>query len=196
MDQFVTPAFDSVALFVEHIKRNIADFGGDPEEVDLWAKEGAQAEYVYDLRKMTIHDCVVLLAKLKTGASLTDGEACQLYDFSLFLKATVAPHQYTYPEADQPIVEKWVEELGLRELYPSDWDWWDILDDIQSVAYYNAWAKKHYDFCRDESTGQATPAQNKLAGRYLSALTTIAKIAGTDKRTPAEVVQAFLNKEG
>jgi hypothetical protein len=191
VDLFITPAIESLDEFIEYADQNLAYRGITKKR---WRSAAEEATVVYDLRRMTIHDCTRYLAELKSGRTLTDDQACELFEFSRFLEEAVAPHQYSYPEVSKATVEKWLDELDLRKLYPKNYDWQDILDNVKSVAYHNVWSKKHYDFCKDVQTGQATSAQNKLAGRYLSALCTIAQIAGPDRKTVPEIVDTVLKK--
>lgn len=190
-DQFVSPAFEDPLRLAEFASQ-------DPilgeEGKEAWAAAAAQATYTYDLRRAAIHNCIVSLAELKRGKSLNDDQACDLHNFSEFLTATVAPQQFHYPEIDENIIQKWISELGLSLLYPSKYDWQDILGNVQSVAFYNAWAKRNLGFVIDKPAASATPEQNQLAGRYLSALCMLAEIAGPRKKTPAVIIQRFYEK--
>jgi hypothetical protein len=191
IDQFVTPAFASAADFADDACKILRDWGISREG---WESLATDASYVYDLRRWTIHACVEYLAQLKRGVSLTNEQACELHEFTGFLEATVAFQQYNYELLNQAVVEQWIHELDLRSMYPPGYDWQDIVDACRSTVYYNAWSKKHYDFSADLETGRATPAQNKLIGRFISRECILANIAGPGKSTPAEIVETFFKK--
>jgi hypothetical protein len=188
-DLFATPPFKDMATFVNYLTTHNVD---DRVTKEQWESYATHAERVYDVRSGTIDNAVGYIAELKQGTTLTDEQACELHEFVKFLDATVGFLDNDYDLVNQQVIEKWIDELELRKLYPNSHDWEDILDDCKSTVYYNAWSKKHERYFLVEETGKATPEQNKLMGFYLSAVCTIANISSPGKNTPAEIVERFV----
>ncbi len=180
-DQFVSPTFAT------------------PEGVAIALDDGSTAEEclkaaerrVYDMRREVIHDATKLLADLKLGKTLRVKEMILLDGVLSFLKATVAPHQRSYPELSDEIINEWIVELGLRKKYP-DYDNYDILNDCAVYpAIEEAPQRRRIPDSFREPRKRPTVSQNRLAGHYVSKLALIANIAGPGKATPEEVVERF-----
>lgn len=190
IDMFITPALS----LVEYGQLMRGTYN-DEDHPEYWMREGRETQHEYDMRRWSIHTCLRLMAELKAGRSITDEEACQLYKFREFLRGTVAPQQFEYSLINEEGMDKWIDELGLRKLYDEDYDWQDILDNCESRAYFNAWARTHYSWYEDDDeTIPTTPEQLKLAGRYLSAMCNIAQIGGPGKVSPKDIVRRFIGK--
>lgn len=191
VDQFVTPAFASLIDFGHYTFKEFSRYF-TKSSPGYWAIAARTSKFVYDMRSKTVKRCLSYIEQLKQGITLTDEQAIELYEFTQFLDATVADHQYTHPGMEDETCEKWIDEFGIRGNYNPDWTWEDsIWESICSRVYYNAWSKKHYDFCQDESTGQASREENIIAGRYLSAMCSVAGLDGI--RPPEAIVLKFLN---
>ncbi len=183
IDQFISPAFTSP----ECVARALG--GGTAEECQETAER-----HVYDMRREVIWEAAKLLSDLKLGKTLKVAEMTLLDRVLSFLYATVAPHQWDYPEISDEVVDGWISELGLRKKYPG----YDDYDILTSCAVYPA-IQEASQRCRipnvfDEPRKRLWVSQNKLAGRYVSKLALIANIVGSDKNTPEEVVERFCKK--
>lgn len=189
VNQFVSPPFSTPVELGKYAAKEWKELSAD------WRKSARTTKDVYRMTKDERHRGTYLLAKMKRGEPLTDDEACEVYEFWRFLRATVADHQHDYKGTSQKVVDGWIAELGMRDQFPENWDYWDILDH----ASWESFQKTHHfraypDAPRlDDGTTRSTPEQcAKLVGRYVSVLAMIARIAGPKKRTPVEIVNAFL----
>ncbi len=190
IDRFVSPAFATPEDFAAYMA--VFDPQGDAgATLAFWLAVAPRAQYVYDLRRVVIHDCVHMMAELKSGRGLNDNQACVLYEFYEFLRVAVPFPEQSFPELNPEMIQQWISDLNIRRLYSDQYDWQDILDNVRCVAFYDAWSKRQYKHYRNLETVRATPEQNKLAGRYLSALCVVTNIAGTGKSSPVEIVEKF-----
>ncbi|MES3004749.1 MAG: hypothetical protein V4690_01400 [Patescibacteria group bacterium] len=160
-----------------------------------WMQWAQNTEHVFDLRRVTIRKRLSYLTELKSGRSLTDPQAIELYELYRFLHGTVAPHQYEYPEIGRQVIERWLTEMDMRSRYPEGWDCLDILNDrVVYCTLHNPWARKQYPNTTEFSF-TPTPEENKLTGLYVSRLATLGQIAGVKRLKPAEIIQKFLGKQ-
>lgn len=190
VNQFIMPAFMSIDNFAKFANRCVDEEYSEEQ----WRASAQKATRVYNLTKEKIHEATWYLSRMKRGESLSEDEACSLYEFWDFLRLTVADHQYEYDSLSKKVVDRWISELGMREQYPERWDYWDVLD----CAMYESFQKLHSNRMYPDSkinigeNERSTPEQlNKLAGRYISAMALIAKIAGPVRRTIPEIVWHF-----
>lgn len=176
IDQFVTCAYPKQIGAVEKIDGEIID------EKDFGFKE------TIDLRRETIHEFTRCLAKLKVGENLNESEACEMYRYERFFKATIATHQYKYPELDAQI-RAWADELGLSRCFPND-DEWELISDHGMFPVFQD-LTHHVQDKMERWSEPPSPEQNKLVGRYLSQLALMANIAGPGRDSPAQIVDKF-----
>lgn len=180
LDQFISPATAS-------LNEAVTFGGGFHTKASVKELVDSAKKNVYDLRSGTIHVAVRLLAKLKCGNALSVPEACIVANFYRFLKATVAPHQYTYITLDA-MVARSRNELGFDKKFP-EYDDWELVTDL---ATYPAFIKKdfyrRYPKTRMPCQTRTLKSQLKLAGRYVGTLAIIANIAGPGKSSPKAIV--------
>lgn len=180
IDQFVSPAFhSSMALML--------------------TTQGVGQEVVArgENNPLTFTDEVLLSAarsieKLKDGLLVTSDEAVVLGNFFDFLSASVAWHQYSYVAIDDSVVQSWIQELGLDKEFPGD-DPQEIVDDKALCPAFQRIANDKNGSTPPSDSGEVipSPAQNKLAGRFMAAVATIAGVYPFGSLTPHEVVDKF-----
>lgn len=183
VDQFCTK--------VAHSLEEIVEILGD----DLRTCREEARKHVYDMRRTAIHNATRYISLLKLGKTLRVSEMAELGNFVKFLEATVAPHQWLshYPEIADTVIEGWVKELGLYDMFPgvvAD----EILHDkaLYSAVYEAPLRRSHRSvFSRISPRRRPRVAEKKLAGRYLSQLALIANVAGPDKTPPEEIVNKY-----
>lgn len=113
-----------------------------------------------------------------------------------FLKATVADHQYDYPETADHVVERWAEEFGVRAIFPD----YDARETVMDCALYPAVQEpvmrakfgEGPDSIYSEPRVLPSKGQNTMAGYYIDALMRIAGLG--QGRTPVEIVKHFYEK--
>lgn len=194
-DQFVSPAFASIANLAFYANESY-----DTTSIVEWFDFAENTACVYQLKRLAIFKAVACLAKMKTGRGLTDNEARSLYEFHSFLRLTVADHQYDYDEISKEVVEKWIDELKIRQEYFTEEnhesiDYWDILDSAMWKTFQERGNNlKHVTSDNAKDSRSNLEKLNKLVGRYISRMAIIAKIAGTGKRTLTDIINHFRYK--
>ncbi len=179
IDQFTSKAQSSIEEVVKIL-------GCDPEK----DKEIPERN-VFDLRSEKLHTIKESISRLKSGKKLRISEALLMDKFKDFLQATVADQQYKYRETSNAIMEKKLQELGLRKQYPTD-SWWEIVTDYAMYPAFQCVRFRHQRIGMPKK--KATAAQKKLAGWYVEQLACIAGIFGENgkkKLSPLEIVDKF-----
>ncbi len=178
IDQFVSPPFhhDACAVF------NTAVFN---QEMIERAEKNAS-----DLTDDKLLQAAQAIMRLKDGELPTREDVIVLDTLYRFLKGTVAPHQYIHPSIDQAVVEDWIAELGLDREFPG-YDWQELLDDRALFPTFVSAAMDMQHIPSMEEPALPTPEQNKLAGRYMSALASLSGIFPFGTLTPHEVADRF-----
>ena len=171
IDQFITCARRPSTDFEEH--------------------ESVRVPSVFELQSAKLEKIDELISKLESGTSLNVTESVALDNFHDFLEGTVANQQYDYAEISDEIIESWVCELGLRNRFPS-YSVWEIITDCgMYVAFQGKAMNARVPYKLRVRTKRPTVGQNKVAGRYLRALATIANVFGPNRTAPDKIVDRF-----
>lgn len=183
--QFISPA----------VRKPTAELFDGLEEEDVKAKSAYQ---IFDLRRETLERVEAALAKLESGRCLNKGEAVIVANFDNFLQATVAEPQHDYDEVSSEVCERWISELKLRNIFdepeygPRD----IVMDFCMFPAFQEKALRAIKKSSRDEWMSEQPPksAQNKIAGRFVRALATIANVLGANRSAPNDIVNRYYNQ--
>jgi len=184
IDQFVSKAFPSVAKLSASMGVGVLN---NHTRVD---------EYKYDMREETIGLAITYISKLKLGKELNVEEMLKLANFFDFLRATVAPHQRKnrFSEISEAVIRVWIREFGLDKRFPHESTDEILTEHALYSAFLIAQHRRESASTEGRSLGRrARPrsGENKLAGRYVSALVRIAKVTGDGRMSPVEIVNRF-----
>ena len=119
-------------------------------------------------------------------------------DAPRFLRATVAPHQRDFRFLSDELLERWVQELGLRSGRMAEWQTDEIVHDgALWPAVNRPCSELKYPGMSDqyrEPIVSPTKEQNILAGRYLRTLAYVGRLIGPDRMSPEEIAAAWQGK--
>jgi hypothetical protein len=195
IDQFVFPVFKSADNLARFTQRYLEFAYAEKLNGTEIQEDIKNISVTHCITKETIHNGALFLARMKRGETLSTDEACELSKFYDFLKFTVADHQHEYDETRQDVVDKMIDDIGMRQQYPKDWDWQDILDNAMYNSFRKKWLEVTYPKSSFELEKYSTPKQvSILAGRYISKLAAIANIVGPSKNSPTEIIEKFRPK--
>ena len=185
-DYFITPA-------CVDIKHAAAAFAWTIE----FSRENA-AQYVLDVRPAAVERMEHGLLRLEQGQSLSAADALVVDCMYQFLHATVAPHQRDFRFLSDELLERWVQELGVRTSRMSDWNTHCVVHDgALWHAIHRPCSELKYPDMDDKYRGPReapTRGQNVLTGRYLRTLAYIGKLIGPGRMSPDDIVAAWQGK--
>ncbi len=184
IDQFISPA----------VQKSTTKLFDGLEEEDVRAES---AHHIFDLRSEILERIEAAITKLESGKRLNKGEAVIVANFENFLEATVAEHQRDYDGLNDEVFEKWISELKLRKIF--DDPKYTPRDFVTDLGMYPAFQEKALRAMEKRpldwmSKQPPKSSQNKIAGRYMRALATIANALGSNRNAPDDIVNSFYDQ--
>jgi hypothetical protein len=178
-----SPRFESRAFSTpEEVARFTAqlNLGATQEK---WENAARNTRIIHNLKHDHTHTALLLVSKLKLGRILTIEEARVVQGFARFLEALVLHHNDCYEQLNE-YMSRTTQSLK----YAPTSNWQDAVCHAASSCYGNEFRDK----IRTMLAGQiSTVRMRKCAGRYVSKLALLARIAEPNKLSIYEMIDQF-----